>query len=75
MHQGGAGPVAEDSSGLGDQSLSAIAAARGHSVCSRSLVSTVSPPEQVHTLAANQKHLPRKLHLPQKLQAAPYYCG
>ncbi len=50
MHHGGAGPVAEESSGLGDQSLSAMAAARGQSVCSRSLVSTVSPPEMLHII-------------------------
>ena len=44
MHHGGDGPVAEESVGFFDHNLSAIAAARGHSVCSRSLVSTVSPP-------------------------------
>jgi hypothetical protein len=43
MHQAGEGPVALALSAAGDHRRSATAAARGHSVCCRSDVSTVSP--------------------------------
>ena len=64
MHQAGDGPVAVEALGFGDHSLSAMAAARGHSVVSRSEVSTVSPHCSAPPPATQQgRHTWHHLHL------------